>query len=64
MPFSVIADAIYDIGLPPKGCSVEEDLAWDLECTAAFEYAGWVEQEFWDEYYIRKAQDEIMDMTG
>jgi len=54
--FTTMANTIYEIGLPPEDSASE--LIWDRECKQAFEFGGWQEQDFWDEYYQRKDQDE------
>ena len=66
LPFADMTTIILGIGAPDDGIKSEDliDSTWDLECRTAFEFGGWQEQEFWDEYYRRKAHNEILDLTN
>jgi len=62
--FEEMANALTQVGIPPENATEEQDLAWNLECDLALELGSWENDEFWDEYYIRKAQDQIEELVN
>ena len=61
--FEEMVEALFKLGMPPAGSTEDQDMIWDIECNLLFELGNWDEKEFWDEYYIRKAQDQIEELT-
>jgi len=62
--FEVMVNTICAIGNLEQDVTEEQEVAWDLECNSAFIFGGWDEQEFWDEYYSRRAQSEIEELIS
>jgi len=61
--FEDIVEALIKLGMPPEDSTEDQDMIWDIECNLLFELGNWDEKDFWDEYYNRRAKDQIEELT-